>query len=63
MTSTRNNEYTIRDEVSPNTRIHEYANKRTTENEKPTSDILNSRLSTHNSPLTSHDRLNTRKKK
>jgi hypothetical protein len=26
MTSTRNNEYTIRDEVSPNTRIHEYTN-------------------------------------
>ena len=28
MTSTRNNEYTIRDEVSPNTRIHEYTNTR-----------------------------------
>jgi hypothetical protein len=26
MTSTRNNEYTIRDEVSPNTRIHERTN-------------------------------------
>jgi len=31
MTSTRNNEYTIRDEVLPNTRIHEYTNTRNNE--------------------------------